>query len=154
LPRTNGIPLSYLFEKPAAPLRNPDAPAVLVIEDDTQERSWLLETITEAGYIVETAATGAQALSRISSRKFDAVTLDLLLPDMSGWDVLRKLRGSGPNQNTPVIIATLVSERDSAAGFVVDDFLTKPLEAERLLASIEKAAVEPNAHRPLLLVEP
>ena len=153
LPRTNGIPLSYLFENSTEPIGNPDAPSVLVIEDDSEDRSWLVRTITEAGYVVETATTGAQALSRICSRKFDAVTLDLLLPDMSGWEIMRKIRASGPNQNTPVIIATLVSEADTAAGFVVHDFLTKPIDAGQLLASIEKAAAEPNAHRQCLLVE-
>lgn len=153
-PQKDGISLTDAPEETVRSLRNPDVPAILVIEDDSQERSWLLKTITEGGYIVETASTGAQALTWISSRKFDAVTLDLLLPDMSGWEILRKLRSAGPNQHTPVIVATLVSERDSATGFVIHDFLTKPIQAEQLLSAIEKAALEPNAHRPLLLVEP
>src|SRR5207253_4669586 len=77
--------------RPIAPAVD-GAPAILVIEDNAADQSLIVETLTSAGFAVETAATGAQALARFRERTFDGVTLDLLLPDMSGVDVLAQLR--------------------------------------------------------------
>ncbi|HTV19709.1 MAG TPA: ATP-binding protein, partial [Polyangiaceae bacterium] len=72
-------------------LRN-DAAAVLVIEDDARDRALLIQTLTRAGYGVEAVATGRQAIVSCNERVFDAITLDLLLPDMTGLDVLHRIR--------------------------------------------------------------
>ena len=74
---------------------NSGARVVLVIEDDRGDRRWLTSTLESAGYAVESAATGAEALRLLKQRPFAAITLDLMLPDMSGWEVLRQARTGG-----------------------------------------------------------
>ena len=68
------------------------AAKVLVIEDDPSDRAWLLQTLAKAGYSAEGVASGAEAVRRAREQAFDAITLDLLLPDMSARDVLRAIR--------------------------------------------------------------
>ncbi len=65
------------------------APSVLIVEDEAKDRRQLIQAFTQAGYNVEVAATGTQALAQCRQRPFDVITLDLLLPDLSGWEVLR-----------------------------------------------------------------
>jgi CheY-like chemotaxis protein len=139
-----------------APLPRPAAagsPSILVIEDDTDERRWLAETLRGAGYHVETASTGRDALRLCGTRSYDGITLDILLSDMSGWDVLRAIRGEGANRDTPIIIVTVVAERGLAAGVAIHDFLTKPVRAEDLMGSLERAGVRPAGQRPILVVD-
>jgi PAS domain S-box-containing protein len=127
-------------------------PNILVVEDDARDRRWLAGVLREAGYEVETASTGSAAIERARRRAFAAITLDLLLPDGSGWGVLRELRSAGPNRATPVIVVTVVAEK-IAAGFPVHDLLTKPVAAEDLLASLARAGAPPRRTEPLLLVD-
>ena len=127
-------------------------PTVLVIEDDQKDRAWLARTLTGAGYGVETASTGAEGIELARSRAFDAITLDLLLPDLAGREVLNQIRAEGPNRNTPVIVVTVVAERSVAAGFGVQDILVKPVAATELLAALGRARVMVGAG-PILIVE-
>jgi CheY-like chemotaxis protein len=132
---------------------NQGAPLILVIEDEERDRASLVHTLTEAGYAVETAATGAQALARCSESKFDAITLDLILPDSSGVDVLRGIRASDKNCDVPVIVVTVVTERGAVAGFAVHDILPKPLDSPVLLESLQRARVADEGAGTVLVVD-
>jgi CheY-like chemotaxis protein len=148
LPRQAPLPDFVVAADGGAP--RPGAPAVLVVEDEPSDRAWLVRLLATAGYDVETAATGAEALARCTERRFDAITLDLLLPDLNGLDVLRAIRtGAGPNRETPVIVVTVVAE-SIASEFLVHDYLTKPLPGDALLASLERAGAVAGAGRQVL----
>jgi CheY-like chemotaxis protein len=120
------------------PLAAADSPVVLVIEEDAEERAWLTQFLLKAGFAVEIAATGAQAVSRCRKQTFDLITLALLLPDMSGWDVLKAIRSEGPNSEVPVIVITLVAEKKVGVGFPIQDVLSKPVQLKELLVSLER----------------
>jgi CheY-like chemotaxis protein/anti-sigma regulatory factor (Ser/Thr protein kinase) len=128
-----------------------EAPTVLVIEDDPKDRERLVATLYDAGYSVEAVGSGAQALERCAARTYDAITLDLLLPDMSGLDVLRAVRDT-INGNVPVIVVTVVAERGAVAGFTVHDLLAKPLSEPALLASLHRAGVDAKKGDSVVLV--
>jgi PAS domain S-box-containing protein len=134
-------------------LVRPGAPSILVIEDDNRDRAWLVETLVSAGYAVEVAATGQAALELCRQRAFDGITLDLLLPDMSGWQVLRELRSGGPNQRTPAFVVTVVAEKGIGAGYAIHDYLVKPLRAEALLSSLQRGGILPAGSRSILVVD-
>ena len=97
-----------------------------------------------AGYHVEVAATGTQALAQCRQHTFDVITLDLLLPDLSGWEVLRAIRGEGPNREVPVIVITLVAEKEVGLGFPIHDVLNKPVTLEQIFSSLERIKKSPD----------
>ncbi|MFN0247934.1 MAG: response regulator [Kofleriaceae bacterium] len=117
------------------------ATSVLVVEDDERDQAQLVSTLSDAGYDVDVATTGAQALGKWRARLFDAVTIDLLLPDMSGLDVLGALQGDPRATGVPIIVVTVVPDTNVLAGFQVHEVLHKPLDSNGLLDSLRRAGV-------------
>ena len=134
------------------PMLQAHGPNVLVIEDNDADRRWLANVLGEAGYIVDSAATGAEGIAKARANRFKAILLDLILPDMGGWEVLHSIREGGPNQQTVVIVATIVAEKESAKGFSIQDFLVKPIAPEALLESIKNAGVDGSGTKKRILV--
>jgi signal transduction histidine kinase/DNA-binding response OmpR family regulator len=127
------------------------AATILVVEDEPDDRARLTAALADAGYTVESVATGTEALARCEARAYDAITLDLLLPDMTGLEVLQRLR-EGKNGDVPVIVVTVVAERGAVAGFAVHDVLAKPLSEPAVLASLQRAGVMPDGGHSVVLV--
>ena len=126
---------------------------VLVVEDEPADTALVSEALTNAGYDVETASTAADAIALCRERAFDAVTLDLVLPDMNGFDLLAALRAEPHMRETPVVVVTVIADAKLVAGFAVHDVLRKPLEPTALLASLERAGVRPDSHGGVLVVD-
>jgi CheY-like chemotaxis protein/anti-sigma regulatory factor (Ser/Thr protein kinase) len=152
------LPRTFRFTR--APSKEPQpvaaqagAPLILVIEDDAEDRAWIASALRGAGYAVETVATGAEALARCRERRFDAITLDIMLPDMSGRAVLEKLRERGLNRTTPVTVVTLLAHKGIVAGFQVNDILSKPVSRGELLTALGRCGVTPKSSRPILVVD-
>ncbi len=138
--------------KPPVLVPRPGAPTILVIEDDAADRQHLVDTLATAGFAVEAVGTGAEALARCRERRYDAITLDLILPDLPGLEVLEKIR-EGDNESSPVIVVTVVAEAGAVAGFPVHDLLSKPLSETALLHSLHRANVVPNTDTIILVVD-
>ncbi|MEY4544082.1 MAG: hypothetical protein RL685_277 [Pseudomonadota bacterium] len=139
------------------PVSEPPPPGsgatVLVVDDDVRDRDLVVQSLTRAGYGVQVACTGGQALACCAERAFDAITLDLLLPDMTGLDVLHGVRLSGKNHRTPVVVLSVVAERCIVAGFSVQDYLNKPVEEGALLEALERAGVPAEKSGSILVVD-
>lgn len=122
------------------------AERILLIEDDARLAEMVSEYLGQAGYRVSTAAAGKHGLESFARQPYDAVVLDLSLPDIDGLDVCRQLRA---RWDTPVLMLTA---RGDAADRVVglelgaDDYLPKPFEPRELLARLR--AILRRAHRP------
>jgi two-component system response regulator MprA len=112
----------------------------LVVDDDPRITEMLRRILAYDGYSVAVAATGGEALARVLERPPDLVVLDIMLPDMDGLEVTRRLRTAG--DNVPIL---LVTARDAVSDRVVglktgaDDYLVKPFAMEELLARVEAA---------------
>jgi two-component system KDP operon response regulator KdpE len=112
---------------------------VLVVDDEPQILRALETTLRGAGYTVETAATAAEALARAAARPPEAVILDLVLPDGSGVDVCRELRGW---LQSPIVVLSVVSEEQEKVAALdagADDYVTKPFGVDELLARLRAA---------------
>jgi protein-histidine pros-kinase len=136
---------------PPLPISRPSAPTILVIEDDAKENAWLVQTLAATGYRVENARSAARALSLCRGRRFDAITLDLILPDMSGWELLGQIRKEGMNRETPVIVVTVVSEQAAAVGYRIEEFLIKPVAEADLVGVMKKLGI--GARRKILCID-
>jgi two-component system copper resistance phosphate regulon response regulator CusR len=110
---------------------------VLIVEDDAALSRLLKRGLTEAGFSVDTAADGESGLHLATAEAFDAVVLDLMVPRVSGLDVLRTLRARG--RNVPVLILTArdgVGDRVAGLDRGADDYLTKPFVLAELVARL------------------
>jgi len=109
---------------------------VLVIEAEPDLLEALVQALREAGYAVDQSADGCDGLFKASGTDYDAVVLDLMLPGMSGWDLLRELRKT---KATPVLILTArdtLPDRVRGLDAGADDYLAKPFELRELLARL------------------
>ena len=107
-------------------------------------RRSLEDLLVSRGYVVEIAGTGAEAVAKSRERHFDAMVLDLMLPDMSGFDVLRTIRVEGKNRTTRAIVVTMVKETGLAKAFAVNEWLVKPVNGDQLLSALERAGIQPE----------
>ena len=111
-------------------------PRVLLIEDDGRLAEMVSEYLGEAGFRVAVAAEGRAGLERLTREPYDALVLDLMLPDMDGLEVCRQLR---PKSDIPVLMLTARGEAmDRVVGLEIgaDDYLPKPFEPRELLARL------------------
>jgi DNA-binding response OmpR family regulator len=109
---------------------------VLLIEDDPRLAAMLTEYLGEAGYRVAACPSGAAGLERLAREPFDALVLDLMLPDMDGLEVCRRLR---EQHDLPVLMLTARGDAaDRIVGLEIgaDDYLPKPFEPRELLARL------------------
>ncbi|MEI6034488.1 MAG: response regulator transcription factor [Verrucomicrobiae bacterium] len=109
---------------------------ILLIEDEADLLASLAKALREEGYAADTASDGEEGLYKATGVAYDAIVLDVMLPRMDGWEVLRRLRES---KRTPVLILTA---RDAARERVrgldngADDYLVKPFDLEELFARL------------------
>ena len=117
------------------------APAKILVVDDTPKNVKLLaDILTARGYNVVTAASGAEALSQVEAERPDLVLLDVVMPEMSGYEVCRKLRSNPATELLPVVMVTALDpgeERVKGIEAGADDFLTKPINQAELLARVK-----------------
>ncbi len=112
------------------------APHILLIEDDARLAEMVAEYLGEAGFRVAVAAAGRVGLERLTREPYDALVLDLMLPDMDGLEVCRQLRAKS---DIPVLMLTARGEAmDRIVGLEIgaDDYLPKPFEPRELLARL------------------
>ena len=113
------------------------AERILLIDDDARLAAMVSEYLGAAGYRVTTAASGASGLERLGAQSYDALVLDLSLPDMDGLEVCRRLRA---RSDLPVLMLTARGEAtDRIVGLELgaDDYLPKPFEPRELLARLK-----------------
>ena len=111
-------------------------PPILLIEDDRRLAEMLSEYLGEAGFRVSVAGDGRTGLARLAAEPYDALVLDLMLPDMDGLELCRQLRATS---DTPVLMLTARGDAmDRVVGLEVgaDDYLPKPFEPRELLARL------------------
>ncbi len=111
---------------------------MLVVEDDRLVQSRLVRALLRAGYHVQAADTGERALHLARDKGFDAMTLDLMLPDSGGLSLLARIRDEGPSSGSPVVALTVAGNAGAAASFAIEDILGKPLRNEELLAAMAR----------------
>jgi len=109
---------------------------LLIIEDDDDIRKLLEFSLRDDGHVVESEANGADGLTRALFQSYDLIILDVMLPEMDGWEILEKLRA---RKTTPVLMLTSLdtpTERVKGLDLGSDDYMPKPFDLEELKARI------------------
>lgn len=112
---------------------------ILVVDDEEPIRQLVSMYLTKEGFTVETAADGRTALVRVNATKPDLVVLDLMLPEVDGWEICRTLRRAPLTENLPIIMLTARDDMiDKILGLELgaDDYLTKPFNPRELVARV------------------
>jgi two-component system, cell cycle response regulator CtrA len=121
---------------------------VLLVEDDAaMQKSIQLMLSAEGGYIVDATSLGEDGLEIGKLYDYDIIILDLMLPDMDGYEVLRRLRAA--RVNTPILILSGLSDLDNkikGLGFGADDYLTKPFDKRELIARVQAIIRRSKGH--------
>jgi len=116
----------------------PGAPRVLVIEDDPQALVLLRSYMEPSGYRVVAAGDGEAGVRAARLERPAAILLDVLLPGTDGWEVLRRLKADAELRGIPVLMITVVDEREVGLALGAVDYLVKPIERSTLLAALAR----------------
>ena len=128
----------------------PTEKTILVVEDNCQAAKLLSLYLAQAGYRAILAKTGEEALKKAAQFHPQAITLDILLPDMDGWQVLTRLKESKATRDIPVVIISVLDRQPLGFQLGAMEYLVKPVDRSQLLRAIgrcvlrERFAVEPQ----------
>ena len=134
----------------AAPVAGVPDPALLVVDDNEDNRYMLSQQLNIQGYDNITIATnGHEALNILRSKSFDLVLLDIMMPDLNGYEVLERMRSSPELRNIPVIMISAIGELDSVVRCIelgAEDYLPKPFEPTLLRARVRATLERKRLH--------
>ena len=153
LPDQSVAPAAVELPAPAPAAAKADGRAtVLVVDDDASVRGLLARTLENEGYRVISAGNGVQALALAREHKPQAITLDVLMPKMDGWSALKELKADAALRDIPVIMVSVLNERGMAIPLGAADFVTKPVDRQRLTAILREHCAGPSGAS-ILVVE-
>lgn len=125
----------------------PDSPnTILVVEDNPQAAKLLSLILLQAGYEVLVAENGGQALELAARCRPMAITLDLLLPDQDGWQVLTELKASPVTRDIPVMIVSVLDRQALGFRLGASEYLVKPVERNQLLRALKRCVPRAGEH--------
>lgn len=114
---------------------------VLIIDDSSLSRAELEAAFSERGYTVEQALDGVEGLRKLEDAPPDLVLIDVLMPNMDGWEVCRRIRTRLPPDKLTVVVMTSKDTREimlQAFEVGADEFLQKPMDADELFATVDR----------------
>jgi class 3 adenylate cyclase/CheY-like chemotaxis protein len=123
--------------------------SILVVDDNASTRDVFERRLTQKGHRVVTAPNGASALDLATAQEFDLVLLDLILPEMSGFEVLRRLKSAEQTSDIPVIVISALDELDSVVRCIeagAEDYLSKPVNPVLLQARVKASLEKKRLH--------
>ncbi|MDF1736493.1 MAG: response regulator, partial [Minwuia sp.] len=121
-------------------MNNEEQPRVLVVDDLEANRAMLARRLTRRGFATVMAEDGPKALRLIDESEFDIILLDIMMPGMSGLEVLRLIRANRSPAILPVIMVTAIHEKDGIAEAIklgANDYITKPVDLDITLARMQ-----------------
>jgi CheY-like chemotaxis protein len=156
LPRAAGSAKASL-SSPGLMLPAPEPPArsgplVLLVDDDKATREVLTRGLEKEGFRLVVASSGEEALRLARERKPDVISLDVLMPGMDGWTVLRSLKADPATSPIPVVMVSMLDDRDVGHALGASDYLTKPFDRQRLVSALRRYRRD-GTQRPVLVVE-
>ena len=156
------LPATVATVSPDEPARGATEPAataapsasgsrsVLIIDDDATVREVMARFLEREGFDVVTAADGLEGLARAREHRPAAITLDIMMPGIDGWTVLAALKGDPRLAEIPVVLVTIVDEKQRGYAFGAVEYIVKPVDRERLAAVLRTLCDRPGR---LLLVD-
>lgn len=126
---------------------------IMVVDDEASIRELLRQELEAEGYTVREAKDGRDALAQIKKEKPDLIILDVMMPELSGFDVAAVLRNDPETFNIPIVILSIVQDKERGLRLGVDRYFTKPMDSRALLAEIELLLARGASKKKVLVVD-
>src|SRR5260221_1499325 len=146
------VPLVQSVSSTEIPASRP-SDRVLVVEDDAHAYDLISAALATAGYSSLRARHGEEAVRLARESRPVAITLDLVLPGLDGWEVLKRLKSEQATRDIPVVIISMVENRELGVALGADDYFVKPVDRDRMLERIRKLTSGRAARTRLLLID-
>ncbi|HVZ84331.1 MAG TPA: ATP-binding protein, partial [Terracidiphilus sp.] len=127
--------------------------SVLVVDDDSNIRSLLQQELTEAGYSVRLAEDGRKALTLIREETPGLVILDVMMPEMNGFDVAAVLKNDPATMDIPIIILSILEDKERGFRLGVDRYLTKPIDTASLFHEVDALLDQGKSRKKVMVVD-
>ncbi len=152
------VPLDVLVrqlrEHAAATRRPPGAqPNVLAVDDDPHVRALLQQEFAEAGYRLRTATNGREAIAEVRRERPDLIILDVMMPELNGFDVVAMLKNDPETMAIPIIILSVVEDRTRGLRLGADRYLTKPIDTTTLFREVGTLLEQGRSRKHVLVVD-
>jgi signal transduction histidine kinase/CheY-like chemotaxis protein/ligand-binding sensor domain-containing protein len=131
----------------------PQDKSVLVVDDDPNIRSLLQQELTDAGYSVRLAEDGRKALTLIREETPGLVILDVMMPEMNGFDVAAVLKNDPATMDIPIIILSIVEDKERGFRLGVDRYLTKPIDTASLFHEVDVLMDQGKSKKKVMVVD-
>jgi signal transduction histidine kinase/DNA-binding response OmpR family regulator len=135
------------------PSHQPKDKFVLVVDDDPNIRSLLQQELTEAGYMVRLAEDGRKALALIREETPGLIILDVMMPEMNGFDVAAVLKNDPATMDIPIIILSIVEDKERGFRLGVDRYLTKPIDTASLFHEVDALLDQGKSKKKVMVVD-
>ena len=152
LPREGGAARGRASLLAAVEEAESPTPLVLVVDDEAATRELIARGLEKEGFRPLAAGSGEEALRLARERKPDAISLDVVMPGMDGWTVLRALKADPLTAAIPVVMVSMLEDRDVGHALGASDYLTKPFDRQQLVSALRRYRRD-GAQRPVLVVE-
>jgi CheY-like chemotaxis protein len=126
---------------------------ILVVDDDESIRSLLQQELGDAGYIIEEAANGKEAVAKVRNLKPDLIILDIMMPEMNGFDVAAVLKNDPQTMDIPIIVLSIVQDKTRGYRIGVDRYLTKPIDTNLLFNEIGNLLEQGKSKKKVMVVD-
>ena len=131
---------------------HPD-PSILIVDDDPHIRELLKQEFTEAGYRVRLSENGRQALAAVREQRPDLIVLDVMMPEMSGFDVAAVLKNDPQTMDIPIIILSILEDKERGYRLGVDRYLTKPIDTSLLFKEVGELLDQGKSRKKVMIVD-
>lgn len=132
---------------------NGQASHILIVDDDESIRSLLHQELGEAGYNIEEASNGKEALACVRKQRPDLIILDIMMPEMNGFDVAAVLKNDPQTMDIPIIVLSIVQDKARGFRIGVDRYLTKPIDTNLLFAEIGNLLEQGKSKKKVMVVD-
>ncbi|MEH2009267.1 PAS domain S-box protein [Nostoc sp.] len=135
------------------PVLNQNRKTILVVDDDTNIRELLRQQLENEGYNVREGKDGMDAIHQIKTARPDLILLDVMMPQINGFDVAAVLKNDPQTADIPIIILSIIENKERGYHIGIDRYLTKPIDTEKLLSEIGSLLNQGTSSKKVLVVD-
>lgn len=130
-----------------------EAANILVVDDDDSIRSLLHQELGDAGYHIEEARNGKEALEKVRTKRPDLIILDIMMPEMNGFDVAAILKNDPQTMDIPIIVLSVVQDKARGFRIGIDRYLNKPIDTNLLFSEIGSLLEQGKSKKKVMIVD-